>query len=105
MKKLWGAAAMIAATLLWGGAFSAQSTGMRYLEPLPFTAIRSVIGMIALAVLIIILDLARTRRLSFWGDADGPDVCDHRGGDPGSCAGSLGDQLYQSDVPVRQDSV
>ena len=70
MKKLWGAAAMIAATLLWGGAFSAQSTGMRYLEPLPFTAIRSVIGMTALAVLIILLDLIRTRRLSFWGSAD-----------------------------------
>lgn len=70
MKKFWGAAAMIAATLLWGGAFSAQSTGMRFLDPLPFTAIRSVIGMIALAVLIVILDLVRKRRPSFWGSAD-----------------------------------
>ena len=39
MQKFWGAAAMIAATLLWGFAFSAQSSGMRFIEPVVFTAL------------------------------------------------------------------
>ena len=41
MKNFRGAAAMIAATLLWGFAFSAQSAGMRFIDPVVFTALRS----------------------------------------------------------------
>ena len=44
MKNFRGAAAMIAATLLWGFAFSAQSAGMRFIDPVVFTALRSMIA-------------------------------------------------------------
>ena len=55
MKKLWGSVAMIAATVLWGLAFSAQSSGMKFVEPMLFTAVRSVTGVFALVILIILL--------------------------------------------------
>ncbi|MBO4647809.1 MAG: DMT family transporter [Lentisphaeria bacterium] len=70
MKRLWGSAAMIAATLIWGVSFSAQSTAMRWMDPLPFTALRSLVGMLALALTTMIFDLVRERRLSFWGRAE-----------------------------------
>ena len=56
MKKLWGSAAMIAATVLWGLAFSAQSSGMKFVEPMLFTAIRSVTGVFALVIVIVLFD-------------------------------------------------
>ena len=34
MKKFWGSAAMIAATIIWGLAFSAQSSGMKFIDPI-----------------------------------------------------------------------
>ena len=61
---------MIAATLIWGVSFSAQSTAMRWMDPLPFTALRSLVGMLALALTTMIFDLVRERRLSFWGRAE-----------------------------------
>ncbi len=69
IKKLWGSVAMIIATILWGVAFSAQSRGMDYLDPMVFTALRSVVGVAALIVVIMILDLFREKRLSVWGRA------------------------------------
>ena len=53
MKKLWGSVAMVTATILWGVAFSAQSSGMRFVDPMLFTALRSLIGVAALVVLIV----------------------------------------------------
>lgn len=69
MKKLWGSTAMIIATILWGVAFSAQSSGMKYLDPLVFTALRSAVGVIALIVVIMVLDLFKEKRLTLWGSA------------------------------------
>ncbi|MBQ9804010.1 MAG: DMT family transporter [Lentisphaeria bacterium] len=72
MKKLFGSMAMLVATLLWGTAFSAQSMGMKFLKPMVFTTLRSVVGVAALAVIIIAVDLCRRRRISFWGNAATP---------------------------------
>ena len=72
MKKLWGSVAMVSATVLWGVAFSAQSTGMRFVDPMIFTALRSMIGVAALVVLIMAIDLIRERRLMLWGSAKSP---------------------------------
>ena len=73
MQKFRGAAAMIAATLLWGFAFSAQSTGMRYIEPVVFTAVRFVIAAAAMAVLVVLFDLFREKRITVWGKAVRPE--------------------------------
>ena len=72
MKKIWGSAAMIAATLIWGTAFSAQSAGMRFIDPLLFTALRSIIAALSMAAGVVIFDLAGKKRLSFWGEAADP---------------------------------
>lgn len=69
MKKFWGSAAMITATILWGVAFSAQSTGVRFVEPMLFTALRSMIGFTALIPVIMILDLVKLKRVTLWGNA------------------------------------
>ena len=73
MQKFWGAAAMIAATLLWGFAFSAQSAGMKFIEPVVFTAVRSMIAAAAMTVLVVIFDLFREKRLTLWGKAARPE--------------------------------
>ena len=73
MKNFRGAAAMIAATLLWGFAFSAQSAGMRFIDPVVFTALRSMIAAAAMTVLVVIFDLFREKRLSLWGSAVRPE--------------------------------
>ncbi len=72
LKKFWGSAAMIIATVLWGVAFSAQSRGMDYLQPMLFTALRSIVGVGALCVVIMVIDFFRNKRLSFWGSAENP---------------------------------
>ncbi|MBE6380969.1 MAG: DMT family transporter [Lentisphaerae bacterium] len=67
MKKLWASAAMLIATVLWGVAFSAQAGGMKYIEPMLFTALRSLVGVLALLVVIAVFDLVRFKRLTWWG--------------------------------------
>ena len=67
MKKIYGAAAMLTATVLWGLAFSAQSSGMKFTGAMLFVALRSIIGVIALLIVIMIMDLWRDKRLSWWG--------------------------------------
>ena len=68
MNKFKGSAAMIAAPILWGTAFSAQSSGMRYIGPMLFTALRSLIAVPALLAVIIALDLFAGRKVSLWGE-------------------------------------
>ena len=63
---------MIVATVLWGVAFSAQSRGMEFVDPMLFTALRSAVGVISLIAVIAIIDLCREKRLSFWGSAQTP---------------------------------
>ena len=74
MKKLWGSAAMVAATILWGASFSAQSRGVRFVDPMLFTALRSIIGALALALTAALFDLRRTGRVTPWGDAETPEA-------------------------------
>ena len=70
MKKLWGSAAMITATVIWGLAFSAQSSGMNFIEPVFFTALRSITGVFALVFLIVLLDLVLFKKVTLWGRAE-----------------------------------
>ena len=74
MKKLWGSAAMVAATILWGASFSAQSRGVRFVDPMLFTALRSIIGTLALALTAALFDLRRAGRATLWGDAATPEA-------------------------------
>jgi len=69
MNKLRGSAAMIAATILWGASFSAQSRGIRLVDPLLFTALRSALGALSLAAAAGLFDLRREGRASWWGSA------------------------------------
>ena len=70
MKKFWSTAAMVAVALLWGGAFSAQSAGMRRLPPLIFTATRLFVAALALTAVAAVCGRARGRRApSGGGDA------------------------------------
>ena len=74
MKKLRGPAAMVAATILWGASFSAQSRGVKLVDPMLFTALRSVLGALALAVIVMLGDLRREGRVSPWGGAETPEA-------------------------------
>ena len=69
MKKVWGSLAMLIATVLWGISFSAQSTGMRFVEPMLFTAFRSAVAVVALVLVIMAFDLMKFKRLTLWGNA------------------------------------
>lgn len=69
MRKFWASAAMLTATVLWGVAFSAQSNGMKFVEPMLFTALRSAVGVISLLAVIALFDLCGEKRLTFWGKA------------------------------------
>ena len=69
MQKFWGAFAMILATVLWGVAFSAQSSGAQIVGPMLFVMLRSVVGVAALIVVIMGFDLVQLKQLTFWGVA------------------------------------
>lgn len=73
MKKLWGTVAMLTATVLWGIAFSAQSRGMDFVQPMLFTALRSIVGVAALVVVIALFDLVKFGKLTLWGSAGTPE--------------------------------
>ena len=60
MKKFRSTAAMVAVALLWGGAFSAQSAGLRHMEALAFTATRLFVATLALVVVTALFDLVRS---------------------------------------------
>ena len=60
---------MLIATVIWGLAFSAQSSGMKFTGAMLFVALRSIIGVMALLIVIMIMDLWRDKRLSWWGRA------------------------------------
>ena len=50
---------MVAVALLWGGAFSAQSAGLRHLPPLAFTATRLFVAALALTVVAALFAVVR----------------------------------------------
>ena len=54
MNKFKGTSAMLLAAVLWGFAFSAQSSGMKFVSPMLFVMLRSVVGVAALAAVIML---------------------------------------------------
>ena len=60
---------MLLATVLWGFAFSAQSSGMNFVGAMQFVALRSIVGVAALVIVIAVLDIVLRKRITVWGDA------------------------------------
>lgn len=58
---------MLIAAVIWGFAFSAQSSGMKFVGPMLFVMLRSIAGAAALLVLIGILDYLRCKKITVWG--------------------------------------
>lgn len=69
MEKLYGTIAMLIATVIWGTGFSAQSRGAQLVDPMFFIMLRSIVGSAALAVIILVMDLFRFKRITLWGSA------------------------------------
>ena len=67
MKKKLSLAAMLIAIVFWGVAFSAQSSGMKYVGPMLFVMLRSIVGVVSLILVIVFIDLWRHKKISFWG--------------------------------------
>ena len=65
-EKLLGSAQLLAATLIWGCAFVAQSMGMDHLGPMSFQAIRSVLAVLALLLVIFLMDRAPGQYIPRW---------------------------------------
>lgn len=67
MKKQWrGIFAILAATILWGTTFVAQSVGMEHIGPFTFQAIRSAMGALFLIPVVWFFDRIRNDAGSFW---------------------------------------
>lgn len=58
-----GISALLGAALIWGMAFSAQKTGMKYLTPELFTCLRSFIGTAVLFPLIVVIGRIQKTRM------------------------------------------
>lgn len=69
-NSLRGSAQLLGAALIWGLAFVAQSVGMEYMGPFTFNCIRSLLGVLALAPVIAMMDRRAGRARSFWGTCD-----------------------------------
>jgi drug/metabolite transporter (DMT)-like permease len=54
MNKFKGTSAMLLAAVLWGFAFSAQSSGMKFVGPMLFVMLRSIVGVASLAAVIML---------------------------------------------------
>ncbi len=63
-RQLKGSAALLAAALVWGMAFSAQSNAMRYIQPFTFVFLRSTITCLVLAMVICLMRRIPSRRAS-----------------------------------------
>lgn len=68
-KKFRGSACLLAATIIWGSAFVAQSVGMDYIGPFTFQAVRCALAVVGLLPVIWIAD-RRSRRPFFSGWRD-----------------------------------
>lgn len=68
-KKLQGSLSLVFATVVWGGAFVAQSAGMELIGPFTFQTIRCLLAVLALFILITLLELRDIRQsLKKWAD-------------------------------------
>ncbi len=68
MKKeqIKGSAQLLFATLIWGGAFVAQSVGMDHLGPMSFQAVRSILAVAALLPMIALMDRSPGTYIPRW---------------------------------------
>jgi len=71
MKKeqIRGTIEILAATLIWGCAFVAQSVGMDHIGPMTFQAMRSVLAVLAMVAVIFLMDKDKKAFLPRWKDA------------------------------------
>ena len=68
-QRLTASFGLIFATLLWGSAFAAQRNAMDHITPVAFVILRNLVGIAALAFVIMILDFFRYKRVTLWGGA------------------------------------
>lgn len=59
MSKFKGPLLLLLASVIWGFAFAAQSAGMDYVGPFTFTALRSILGCLALLPVALVFDPKR----------------------------------------------
>ena len=71
MKKeqICGSLQLLAATLIWGCAFVAQSVGMDHVGPMTFQAARSILAVLAMVAVIFVMDRDKTQYIRRWKDA------------------------------------
>lgn len=67
-NKLRGTLALLAATVIWGSAFIAQSVGMDHIGPMTFQAARCGLGALFLVPVIFLLDKDKTQYIRAWAD-------------------------------------
>lgn len=68
-QKTIGILSLLTATIIWGGAFVAQSAGMELIGPFTFQAIRCGLAVLALAAVTLLLDIKCIQRfLRKWRD-------------------------------------
>ena len=63
-RKLEGISGLLLATVIWGGAFVAQSAGMELIGPMTFQAIRCALAVLALLIFIPLMELGQLDQ--FW---------------------------------------
>lgn len=70
MKKeqLKGSLQLLAATLIWGCAFVAQSVGMDHVGPMTFQAARSLLAVLAMVTVIFLMDRDKAQYIPKWKD-------------------------------------
>lgn len=68
-QTIKGSLSLVLATVIWGGAFVAQSTGMELIEPFTFQTIRCLLAVAALFILVTLLEIRSIRQsLKKWAD-------------------------------------
>lgn len=72
-KELFGSVLLLLCAMIWGSAFVAQRSGLDYMGPCFFNALRSIIGAMALVPCIALLDRLQGHRVSLWGGLTGHD--------------------------------
>lgn len=67
-NNLRGSIALLAATVIWGSAFIAQSVGMEYIEPFTFQAVRCFLAVLFLLPVIFLFDRDKKAYFKNWAD-------------------------------------
>lgn len=68
-QKLQGIFSLLLATVIWGGAFVAQSAGMDHIGPMTFQAVRCCLAVLALVVFITLTELRQLKHyIKKWSD-------------------------------------